>query len=919
MADQVIGRGDELLALAAFVESVPDCGQALVLEGEAGIGKTALWQQGLCLAHERGFRVLRSRSSTSETQLAFATIGDLFAPVVDEMLARLAPLQRRALEAALLIRGTEWLPLETRVLGLALVSVVHALAQEGPLLVAIDDVQWVDASSAEVLTFTLRRLEGEPVGVLATARGRPVQAPFELDRGYAGFRRLSVEPLSVGAIHRLLWGRLGLTLSRPTLIRVYETTGGNPFFALELGRGIVDGSIRADSDDGSLPESLRAVVAHRLGALPARVADTLVAVAALAAPSVTVLEPFARTAVDDIEVAVERGVLELDGDRIRFTHPLLAPACYAAMPLHRRRRVHRRLADLNVDPEERARHLAIAACGVDEEIAAALDAASAHARRRGATQAAAELAERAVALTPVAAAEDIGRRRITAAGLCADAGDTIKARVLLEEVAASAAPGPLRSEGLFQLAEVRAASDGNPIALELLALALAEPGVDSRQKATILGSLASKASVGGDSRSGARYAEAGLVLAEELAEPEVLMSSLTTLAEITFWRTGRICRDLLDRAIEIHRGIDGERTGDPRATLAHQLGRAERFAESRAIWEALIAECAVRDDPQLGTCMCFQARMEVGSGRWDTAARLCDEATEVSRQTGWEVTEPLCRMIHAEIDAYRGETEASSRTISALLLDADRFGYGGATHRLNRAFASLELSRDDPRAAWGQVAPLFDGVEELDEVVAQLAGSVAIEALIAIGDFGTAERLLTLLDERTADSDTALLSFAHRCRGLLLEARGDLEGAIVELEVAAVEPDAPQGINPFELARTLLILGRVRRKARHKRAARETLERALEIFERLGARGWADNTRSELRRIGGRTASDSQLSETERRIVELVVAGRRNREVADALNLSPNTIAWNLSKVYRKLGVTSRTELTAHIAASPPL
>ena len=293
-----------------------------------------------------------------------------------------------------------------RVLGLALVSVVRALAREGPLLVALDDVQWVDASSAEVLRFMLRRLEGQPVGVLATVRGRPVEAPLELDRAFAAFERLTVEPLSVGAIHRLLWGRLSLNLPRPALLRVHETAGGNPFFALELGRALVDGTIREDSGHIALPESLQSVVAERLDTLPARVRETLVAVAALAAPTVTLLEALAPAVVDDIERAQSRGVLELDGDRIRFTHPLFAPACYSAMPLHRRRRLHRRLAELDVDLEERARHLAIAATGPDEEVALALDAAAAHARARGAALAAAELAELAVALTP---ADAVGR------------------------------------------------------------------------------------------------------------------------------------------------------------------------------------------------------------------------------------------------------------------------------------------------------------------------------------------------------------------------------------------------------------------------------------------------------------------------------------------------------------------------------
>ena len=366
---------------------------------------------------------LTARPAHSETQVAFATVGDLFAPVLEETLPQLVPVQRRALEIALLLREPDGPPPDVRLLGLALLSVVRALAQDGPLLVALDDVQWVDASSAEVLRFMLRRLEGEPVGVLATVRGRPVEAPLELDRAFAAFRRLTVEPLSVGAIHRLLWGRLALNLPRPELVRVHEIAGGNPFFALELGRAIARGTIRADSANVALPESLTALVTERLRALPARVRETLVAVAALAAPSVTLLEPLAAAVVDDIELAEKQGVLELDGDRIHFTHPLLAPACYAAMPLHRRRRLHRRLAELDVDLEERARHLAIAATGPDEEIAAALEAAATHARARGAAQAAAELAERAVALTPVYAVESINRRRITAAEHCRYAGD----------------------------------------------------------------------------------------------------------------------------------------------------------------------------------------------------------------------------------------------------------------------------------------------------------------------------------------------------------------------------------------------------------------------------------------------------------------------------------------------------------------
>jgi DNA-binding CsgD family transcriptional regulator len=287
---------------------------------------------------------------------------------------------------------------------------------------------------------------------------------------------------------------------------------------------------------------------------------------------------------------------------------------------------------------------------------------------------------------------------------------------------------------------------------------------------------------------------------------------------------------------------------------------------------------------------------------------------DLNRQMGRELAEPLGLMILGEIGLHRGEAELTSAP--DLLRAAERLDFEPQTYRLRRVLASLELCHDDPHAAWRRVASLFEGTDEMDAMIASVAGAVAIEALVGIGDLRTAERLLALLDERAADADMPLQPLAHRCRGLLRSARGDHERAIVELDAAAAAPAPPQEVNPLELARTLLSLGSVRRKARHKRAARETLERALEIFERLGARPWADKARSELRRIGGRIASDGELSETERLIVELVVSGRRNREVADELNLSPNTVAWNLSKIYRKLGVVSRTELAAHVTAS---
>jgi DNA-binding CsgD family transcriptional regulator len=929
MAGEIIGRVDERLALEAFLEGAPAGPQALLLEGDAGIGKTVLWEEALRLAGMRGFRVLRSRPTHSEAQVAFAAVGDLLAPALAGVVQRLAPVQRRALEIALLMREPDGRFPDTRVLGLALLSVVRALAEERPVLVALDDAQWLDASSAEVLTFMLRRLDTERVAVLATVRGRPVEVPLELDRSFAAFRRLPVEPLSVGAIHRLLWGRFGIAMPRPMIMRVHGITGGNPFFALELGRALAEGSICVEGADVELPESLRAVVAQRLAALPARVRKTLAGVAALAAPSIAMLEALGGTSVEDIELAQRRGVVEFEGERIRFAHPLLAPACYEAMPLHRRRRLHQRLAELDVDLEERARHLAIAATGPDEEVATALEAAAAHARARGAAQAAADLSERAVSLTPPDALESVNRRRITAAEQSRYAGDTKKAAVLLEQVVASSQPGPVRAEALSRLAGPRGLTEGFPVAVDLLSRALAEPGLELSREVNILCELAWMAQQEGDNRQGARFAEAALVLAEELADPATLALALAAVAQISFARTGGIRHDLLDRALELEQTLDGDgyaaagwwtwhaglpmRLSPSRVTLALLLGRSDRHDESRALWRALIAEASERADPDVVRCLFHRAQMEMTAGAWGTAAQLCDEAIQLTGEIGLEVFEPLCLSILAEIDAYRGETEKARSAIPELLgvVEAGRFRWGA--FRLRIALAVLELSYDDGAASWRRAAPLLEDAEELDVFLAQLAGSAGIEALLAIGDLRRAERLLVQIDQRAAGGDTALRPLVHRCRGLLLASQGEFEGAIASLEAAALAPEPPQGVNPFELARTLLALGTVQRRAQHKRAARESLERAAEIFERLDARVWVEKARSELRRIGGRTASGDQLSETERRIVELVVAGRKNSEVAAELSLSPNTVAWNLSKVYRKLGVSSRTELAAHV------
>ena len=698
MTEQLIGRSSERGALDEAVATLQAGPCAVVLEGDAGIGKTSLWDDARRRAARAGVRVLVARSTSSESAYAFAVLGDLVAPVLEETLGEVVPVQRRALEVALALRDPHGSPPDARVLGLGLLAVLRVLLRDGPVLLALDDVQWADPASVEVLTFALRRVRHEPVGVLLTVRGHPVETPLGLDRSPAAVTRLAVEPLALGDLHRLLHSRLGLDLPRPALVHVHTITGGNPFYALELGRGVVERGLVLDDDLVALPDSLVALMAQRLQVLPARTHETLVAVAALAAPAVSVVEGLGPDAVADVDLAAQHGLVALDGDRIRFTHPLLASACYSAVPLHHRRRIHRRLAALPLGPEEVARHLALAATGPDEEIALALDRAARHAAARGAVQVAADLAERAVSLTPSGDLDAGNRRRIDAAHLCRAAGDLPKARAMLQHAADTSDHGPVRARALSGLASVRSSAEGFRMAENLYLAALDEPGLDPRERVSVLCDLAWAVDAGGSRGQGSAYAAEALAAAELDGDPEAIGHGLVTVAELEFWRTGRIHRDLLDRAVAIER-MTGRDLG-ARSALARSLGRSDRHPEARALFEELIAEARDRDEPAVPDLLFFLARAEIAGGDWAGAERHCDEADDAARQAGEQSTESLCRMMRAEIAAYRGDERARQEITDLLPIAADT-GFFGAVHRLSRALGCLELSLAPPRRGVG--------------------------------------------------------------------------------------------------------------------------------------------------------------------------------------------------------------------------
>ena len=345
-------------------------------------------------------------------------------------------------------------------MAVALRTLLVALARTRPVIVAVDDVQWLDAATARALAFAARRLDGQRVAVLATLRA-PVAAPepLGLERALgAQLTRVRLGPLDSGALRVLLERGLGHGYPRPTLLRIARISRGNPLFALEVARAIRKQPALEPGAPLPVPDSLRELVAGRVAALPPRARRTLLVTAALRHPAAELVER--GSSVGGLAAAEDAGLLRVDGERVVFTHPLYASAVYTAAASAHRRALHRRLAELVADPEERVRHRALAAERPDEEVAVALEGAAAQARARGAWESASELLEQARALTPAGHAEAARRRGVLAAEHNVHAGDRPRARALLEDVLSTTPRGPTRGDALRLLAEI-CSNDGS--------------------------------------------------------------------------------------------------------------------------------------------------------------------------------------------------------------------------------------------------------------------------------------------------------------------------------------------------------------------------------------------------------------------------------------------------------------------------
>ena len=827
MASSVLGREKELHAVGRFLDSLTEGPSACVFEGEAGIGKTALWREAVASARTASLRVLRCAPAEVEAAFSYSSLADLLEGVESDVFAALPAPQRDALEVALLRAGRADAVAGQRAVATGALSVLAHLASSSPVVVAIDDVQWLDGATARVLEFAARRLEGRPVGFLLSLRTPSSNsAPLGLDRSLADERleRVRVGALSAGALHQLIKARLGCTFSRAALLRIHSATEGNPFFALELASSLQDAGAPVAGEALPVSDDVRALVASGLRTLPAPTREMLLTAAAMTNPTVGVLRRAVRASSKQMLArlagAEAARVLVVEGESVRFSHPLFASAIYAAASSDERREAHRRLAALAANTEERARHLALCTEEPDGAVASTVAEAAREVRRRGAPGSAVELAELAIRLTPADAFGEHDERALELAYYLVEAGDAERAREVLLTVAER--PGPQHARALLDLAALDYWGEGSRPAVARCEQALAAAAAEPALVAACHAELAVYCDF--DSDRCEQHARAALELLDaqgEAADPDALIDALlaTTRASLL---TGRgLPTDTIERAFDAEsraeQSIHRSRVG---AQLAQWLKYVDDFDGSRARLEhALSQSVAVGDESSMPNELMHLAQLECWSGNWPLASRYAAESVELAEQSGQSFGGPPA--MRALIDAHLGNVE-EARSVERHLAGAEGTPLAVPLHR---ALGFLQLSLGDPAGAEFHLSRTLEIAESfgIREPAVYRVHADLIEALIATGELSRAEAVLNDLEQRAkATRIPWSLATGARCRGLLLTAHGELDAAERSLESALRKHD--QLPMPFERGRTLLVLGLLQRRRNERRRAHESLD-----------------------------------------------------------------------------------------------
>ncbi|HTI75792.1 MAG TPA: LuxR C-terminal-related transcriptional regulator, partial [Mycobacterium sp.] len=797
---------------------------------------------------------------------------------------------------------------DQRAVAAAFLSVLDRLTEHGPVLLAIDDLQWLDPSTVRVIAYVARRLSG-PVGLLATIRTEPDSTGstswLHLPRPDA-IQRITLHPLSSHALETVVRAELGRPIPRAVMARIHQMSAGNPFYAVELARAFVE------SVGETLPSTLAELVQARIGGLDPAAHEVLLAAACLATSTVDLVG--AAVAVDHdrlielLETSERHGIIAIEGNRIRFSHPLLASGVYADASPAQRREMHRRLARIVDESELRARHLAMGSTTGDAETLEALDEAANSAHARGAPAAAAELLELAIGL-----GGDTPERRIRLAGHSFDAGEPGRARTLLERAIAGLQPGPVRAQALYALAVVRFIDDGYLEASQLLQRALDEDSPDAPLQVRMATTLAYALYMSGEPDPAWRHAEEAVSLAERLGAPGPLSEALGARAIMQFFVGGGIDEHSMRRALELE---DHEAFTPimlrPSVEQALMLACTGDLDTSYDQFRKIQQGCADKgEEGELVFVDFYVVVNRIWRGDLVAAKRLTDGLTELAQQIGSEFPTMLSLVLQAWLAVYDGAEDDARLAVADAIDACKRSGTAWHEDWALTALGLLEVSLGNYAAAVDELQPLLSRyAPESTEISAASHLPDVVEALTALGRVDEAEPLADALQRNGRRLDRPwMLAVGARCRALVLAARGDVEAAVQSARDALTEHDRlPM---PFDRARTQLLLGQL--LSRHRSEATAVLRDALAVFEKLGTTLWADRARAELEGKKPRTRSQEGLTPAEQRVAELAASGITNRDVAAQLFISSKTVEATLARVYRKLGIRSRAELGRHV------
>ncbi|SEE20689.1 AAA family ATPase [Streptomyces sp. TLI_105] len=894
------GRDAERSVIGRLLEDAgAGASGVLVVRGEPGIGKTALLDS---FADQDDMLVLRGVGIESEAELPFGGLHLLLRPVLADQLKGLPDPQRQALEGAFgLALGVS---ADRMMVGLAVLTLLSELAEDAPVLCLIDDAQWLDRPSAEALLFAARRLGAEGVAMVFAVRDG--EAPFPTP----GLPELRLTGLSCEAAAALVDAREG-DLASEVRRRVLAEAGGNPLALIELPTALT-----VSTPGPALPLTNRLQLAFhaQAGGLPEASRTLLLVAAADDTGDLGLLLRAAESmgaGVGDLPAVEEAGLLRLDGRQVTFRHPLVRAAVYQGTPLDQRLCAHRALAGALTDADQadrRAWHLASAATGPDAAIAAELERTASLAAERKGYAASAAAYERAAQL---AATAEVRTRLLTlAAETALESGALARAQALAERVTdpvarrglvrvratAAAGQGFLRQAHALQLAEATRLAERDPVgAVEVMMDALHTTWFSGEHDlATVTATQleALRPPAGDPTRSVLR-----------------LQRWLTALA------LGRSAERLPDLA-EVFAQAAAARAHEARDVLMicgiGLMGGLDTEAESLASGVVAAARTAGKVGV-LPAALYYAAISQTFLGRHRDAATSAAEALDIAEDTGQPHWVGHAQGVLAHLSAIEGDETRCRDLARPALTDPGTGARPAGLHGVRWALGLLDLGHGRVREALDHLSTLYHGPAR-HQLPAERSLPDLVEAAVRLGELdlatGALDRLTDLARRVPVPSIEALL---HRCRALL-----DPDDDAFALSLRLHQRDS----RPFEHARTQLLYGEWLRRGRRKTEARAQLAAALETFDLIGARAWADRAQSELEATGVVATTPrrgpgvlSLLTPQELHIVTLAADGMSNKDIAAQLFISPRTVGHHLYRAYPKLGVASRHELSDALAA----